>query len=225
MGWKTFYSVDESYFKQLYDKAQKWGDMLPYQLTHLGEVHYGAGIVASQTTPFYQSPKQSHAVGYKTRFTITYFLWVGANSTCEVWLGIVFYVNSDTAKDEQGNDFHGVSHTVTKAPTTDTAEPHTLVIEQDANKITISVDGQKIGEYTLSGTLASFTIAGRVYSVSANGSAGIIITSVKAEYYDQLEDMINMMMQIMNIMMFVMIAIMFVVIIIRAFKGRKEEKE
>jgi len=224
MGWKTFYSVDESYFRDLYNKGQKWGEMLPYQVTRGGEVRYGAGIVSSQPTPYYQSPKQSHVVGYKTRFTITYFVWVGASTTCEVGLGIVFYQNGDTAKDEQGYDLHGASHTVSQPPSTNVAEPHTMVIEQDANKITISVDGQKIDECVLRGTLASFTIAVRVFSVSANGSAGIIITSVKAEYYDAFEDMINSMMQIMNIMMFVMIAIMFVVILIRAFRGRKEEK-
>jgi len=222
MGWKTFYSVDESHFKGLYDRAEKWGDLIAYKLTIGTEEHYGAGITDVSPTAWMFSPKIQHTIG-KTRITVKYYLWVSANVTGEVALGIVFYDNGNTVKDEQGYDLHGVSHTVETAPTENVAEPHELVIEQENNRIVYSVDGNKIGEAQLQGTLASFKLAVQIKSVS-NGEIGIIITGVTAEYYDYIEDMINQMMTVMNIMMYVMIGVMVLGVVIRAFKPRKETK-
>ncbi len=221
MGWKTFYSVDESYFRDLYNRAEKWGDLLPYKVTVSGEEHYGAGITGSEPTSYLLSPKIQHPTGAKTRIKIKYYVWIGANATGKVELGIVFYDNGNTVKDVEGYDLHGVAHTASTPPSESIAEPHEFVLEQEMNRIVYSVDGDKVGEAQLQGTLAGFKIATKIDEAS-NGEVGIIITSVTAEYYDVIEDWVNQMMSIMNIMMYVMIGVAVVALLIRAFKREKE---
>jgi len=219
LGWKTFYSVSEDYFKDLYNRAEKWGDLNPYRLTVQGVEHYGAGNVSNAPTGWFLSPKIQHSIG-KTKITIKYYLWVEGGATGKASIGVVFYKNDETSKDEQGYDLHGGTHTVSQAPTESTAEPHELVIEQENNKIVYSIDGEKLGEAVLEAPLSSFKVAVKVDEAN-NGNVGIIVTSVTAQYYDYIEDMVSTMVSIMNIMMWVMMGVTFVVLIIKAFKPRK----
>jgi len=220
MGWKTVYSVGEDYFKQLYEAGQKWGDFLSYKLTVEGVVHYGAGYASSSPTGWVFSPKIQHQIG-KTRIKVKYYVWIGANATGKADIGIVFYKNDTSSKDEQGYDVHGVEHTVSTAPTESTAEgPHELLIEQENNKITYYVDGTKLGEAVLEPPLTSFKLVIAIPEVSG-GELGIIVTEVTEEYYDYMEDMINMFINIMNIMTWVMVFIVLITSVIKAFRRKK----
>ena len=222
MGWKTFYSVSEDYFRDLYDKAEKWGDLNPYKLTVQGEEHYGAGNVSNAPTSWILSPKIQHYIG-KTKITVKYYLWVESGVTGKASIGIVFYKNDQTSVDESGYDVHGGTHTVTSAPSANTAEPHELVIEQENNKIVYYIDGNKLGEANLQAPLTSFKIALKVDEAN-NGNIGIVVTSVTAEYYDYIEDMLASMMNVMNIMMWVMMAVMIIALLVKAFKPKKKEE-
>jgi len=220
MGWKAYYKVDETYFKDLYEKAERWGNMDSYMFTVQGEEHYGAGKVGTNPTTWIQSPKIQHYTG-KTRIRIKYYLWANAGATGKASIGIVFYKNDESSKDELGYDLHGATHTISEAPSVNTGEPHEMVVEQENNRITWSVDGEKLGEATLEAPLTSFKLAVAIDEVSGD-QIGIIITEVTAEYYDFIEDMVNQLMSVMNILVWVFLGVSIILMIVKAFKPTKK---
>jgi len=213
--------VTEDYFKELFNKSEKWGDLNPYKLTVEGEEHFGSGYASSEPSNWLLSPKIQHYTG-KTKITVKYYLWVEAGVTGKASIAIVFYKNEDTSKDESGYDVHGGTHIVSDPPNTNVAEPHEFVVEQENNKIIYYIDGVKLGEAVLQPPLTSFKLTIKIEETNYVGNIGIIITEVKAEYYDYMEDMINMILNVMNIMMWIMMAIMIIIIIIKAFRGKKK---
>jgi beta-glucanase (GH16 family) len=243
VGWKQFFKMTTGDFKSYYDRAQSWGDLLPYRITIDTKEYYGAGIIASpgegQVIGGF-SPKIAHLPGATTRITVKFIFYADANTptSCTASILIVFYTNGDTAKDEQGYDAHGVEVSLTNVPGTNVADFHEFRVEQSGNKITWYGDGQKIGEATLSGNLQSFAFyvrSTRYYVVSESESTvtqavepdahGIVIYEVTGEYYDQLEDMFNMITQVMFIMMFAMVGITLITTLFRAFGGRRRRVE
>jgi len=220
MGWKEYYKIDQSQFRDMYSNAQSWGELAPYKVTLQGTDYYGQGVVSSNATAWKQSPKIQHYPGYKTRIKIKYILWVDAGATGKADIGIVFYKNGDTSKDPQGNDVHGARHTVSVAPSVSTGELHEFVVEQDSGKIVWYVDGQKIDETTLEQPLQTFTIAIMIEDVSG-GNIGIVVYEVVAEYYDWIEDLVSQMMNAMNIMVWVMMIVLMVTLVVKAFRGKR----
>jgi hypothetical protein len=240
VGWKQFFKMTTSDFKSYYDRAQSWGDLVPYKITVDTTEYYGAGIIASPGEGQYiggLSPKIAHLPGATTRITVKFIFYADANTptSCTASLLIVFYTNGDTAKDEEGYDAHGVEVRLTSVPGTNVADFHEFRVEQSGNKITWYGDGQKLGEATLSGNLQSFAFyvrstRYRVVSESESKSEstatqtvepdahGIVIYEITGEYYDQLEDMFNMITQIMFIMMFIMVGITLITTLFRAFR-------
>ncbi|MEM2287900.1 MAG: hypothetical protein QW503_02310 [Sulfolobales archaeon] len=216
MGWKTFYKIDESQFKRFYDEAKRWGDLYPMKVITSEKEYYGCGAYKTNGT-FKLSPKIQHPIGVKTRITIKYLFLAETNAPAgsSSSIGVVFYKNSETSKDPQGNDFHGVSVLLNTSPPSTHVEAKTLTVEQDNNKIVIVYDG-KSSEYQLEPPLQSFAVAIRVDSYT-----GIAVYEVTGEYYDFIEDIFNMMFNVMMIMMFIIIGVTIVGMIIRAFRGRK----
>ncbi len=240
MGWKQFYKISQSEFKKMYQGSQPWGTLAPWRVTIQGVEYYGAGIIASPGA--YQeiyglSPKISHPAGYNTRITVKFIFYADANEPLESAssIYIVFYVNSDTAKDESGYDAHGVDVWLINIPSTNIAELHEFKVEQSGNKITWYGDGQKLGEATLSGTLQSFALYVVTYRYLAMGRSiaepaqqdahGIVIYEVIGEYYDKMEDIFNMITQVMMVMMFIMVGIMMARMIYRLIKPKSKGGE
>lgn len=217
MGWKKFYEITESNFRDMYNAGQSWGDMYLLKIIAGDKTYYCAGAYTSDTT-FKFSPKIVHPVGVKTRITVKFLFLakenapVGSSSS----IGIVFYKDGDTSKDPSGNDYHGIAISVVQPPPSIHIEEKTLVIEQENDKIKWSCD-QAGGEAQLETPLQSFKLA-----IKIDSNTGIGILNVTAEYYDQIEDIFNMMFNLMIIMMFVMIGVMFLRMILGAFRGKKE---
>lgn len=223
MGWKTFYSVDESFFRDLYSRGEKWGDLSPEKVIIDSEEHYGAGVLAIEPIRFQSSPKIQHAIG-KTRITIDFVFYCFSDSSGEADIGIVFYKDGDTAKDSQGADWHGYGFIMQSPPGSNYAEKHQMVIEQENGRITIYVDGDKIGEWQLEQPLASFAVS--IDIPQASGTAydsgiGIVVTGVKAEYYDWMEDVVKQMTTMMYIMMWVTMIVTMISLVVKVFRGKR----
>jgi hypothetical protein len=225
MGWKTFYRVDESTFRDLFNKGQRWGEMYPIRVTIAGEDHYGAGDYDVQATPYVQSPKIKITYGAmtnKARVTVKAYAIAGSSSEGYVELGFIGYKNDATAKDEQGYDFHGVSAHIVNTGTAFAVDYLTFVVEINGNTIHIVADSKDLGTYTLDAVPVSFTLCVRIASV-VSGSVGIAIYEVVGEYYDWMEDVMAQIMQMFNIMMWVMIAVMIISLIVSFFRRRGGE--
>jgi hypothetical protein len=225
MGWKVFYKVDESTFKDLYNKQQLWGQMAPMKITVAGVEHYGAGVYGGQATAFLQSPKTKITYGAmtsKARVSVKAYLIADANSDGYVNLGFVAYKNDATAKDEQGYDFHGASVHLSNTTASLAVSEISIVIEINGNSIHIVADGSDLGTYTLDAVPVSFTLGVRIESVS-RGSVGIAVYEVVGEYYDWMEDVMAQLMNMFNIMMWVMIAVMIISLIVSFFRRRGGE--
>jgi hypothetical protein len=222
MGWKVFYKVDESTFKDLYNKQQLWGQLTPMKITIAGVEHYGAGVYGGQAAAFLQSPKTKITYGAMTsraRVSVKAYLIAGANSDGYTSLGFVAYKNDATAKDAQGYDFHGASIHLQNTTASLAVSELSMVVEINGNSIHIVADGKDLGTYTLDAVPVSFTLATAIESVSA-GSVGVAIYEVVGEYYDWMEDVIAQMMQMFNIMMWVMIAVMIISLVVSFFRRR-----
>ncbi|MEM4847119.1 MAG: hypothetical protein QW794_05115 [Thermosphaera sp.] len=215
MGWKVFYKIDESQFKRFYDELKRWGDLYPLRVITPEKTYYGCGAYKTNGT-FRFSPKIQHPIGVKTRITIKYLFLAEANAPAgsSSSIGIVFYKNSETSKDPQGYDFHGVRVSLVSSPPSTHVEAKTLVVEQDNNKIVLVYDG-KSSEYQLEPPLQSFAVA-----IQVDRYTGIAVYEVIGEYYDFIEDIFNMMFNVMMIAMFIVLGVTFVGAIIRAFRRR-----
>jgi hypothetical protein len=208
---------------------QEWGDLSPYRVVINSAEYYGAGIVASPgvgegVKGF--SPKITHPSGYNTRITVKVIAYADpqepAYSAGE--LLIVFYTNGDTAKSPEGYDAHGFRIWLDNPTDSPFAQLIEFRVEQSGNRIALYVNGSKLDETYLQGTLASFSILVQsvryaVASESTNTDAhGLIIYEVVGEYYDQWEDLFNTMTQIMFIMMFITLGVTLFTSVFKAFR-------
>jgi hypothetical protein len=225
VGWKVFYKVDESTFRDLYNKQQLWGQLVPMKITIAGVEHYGAGRYAGWPTPYTESPKTKITYGAmtnKARVTVKAYLIADGNSDGYVDLGFVAYKNDDMARDEQGYNFHGASAHLSNTTASLAVSELTMVIEINGNSIHLVADGTDLGTYTLDAVPTSFTLAVAVRSVT-RGNVGVAIYEAVGEYYDWMEDVMAQLMQMFNMMMWVMIGVIVISIIIRAFRRRGGE--
>jgi len=224
MGWKTFYHVDEAFFKKLFNESKLWGGLYPIKITIAGAEHYGAGVISSSPTPFAQSPKVAMAYGLmakKARVKVKLYAVAGSNSEGAVSIGFVGYKDDTACRDEHGYDFHGASIALRNPAATAAFEDFELLVEVDDNIIKLSINGTDLGTYKLDSAPQSFTIACRVESVVA-GLVGVVVVGVTAEHYDHMEDVMNQVMSMMNIMMWVMIAVVVVSVIVSALRRKRE---
>jgi hypothetical protein len=225
VGWKVFYKVDESTFRDLYNRGQRWGEMYPIRVTVAGVDRYGAGDYDVQAAPLVQSPKIKTTYGAmtnKARVTVKAYVFASPSSEGSVVLGFIAYKNDATAKDEQGHDFHGVSVYLVNPQPYHAVDDLTFVVEINGSSIHVVADGKDLGTYTLDAVPASFTLGVRIESV-ARGGVGIAICEVVGEYYDWMEDAMAQLMQMFNIMMWVMIAVMIISLIVSFFRRRGGE--
>jgi len=164
MGWKEYYRKT---FESEVQNAQNWGDLAPYQVTVSGTTYDTVGVYSGSPTGYKFSPDIQHPQGVRTRIRIKYIFFVDAGATGKATLGIVYYKDGDTAKDPNGYDLHGVSHSLSTAPSSNLAEIHEFIMEYDGgNKITWYVDGKKLNETTLELPLTKFKVALAVDSAS-----------------------------------------------------------
>jgi hypothetical protein len=243
VGWKQFFRITSGDFKSYFDKGQKWGDLNPFEVTVGGTKYYGAGLVGlpaeGQATGGF-SPKIAHVPGANTRISVKFMLYADANTPigCAARMYIVFYTNGDTAKDDQGKDALGFEIVITQSPSTNTTEFHEFRVEQSGNRVVWYVDGQKLNETVLNGTLQSFVFYVMLirYKVASEATSsaeqtaqtptpgdayGVIIYEITAEYYDWLEDVFSTMTQVMVVMMFAMVGVTLITTLIRAFRVRE----
>jgi hypothetical protein len=194
-----------------------------------GAEYYGAGLVSSldvgqESSGF--SPKISHPVGVDTRITIKLIAYADALEPIGSYshLYIVFYVNSETAKDPEGYDAFGFRIALDNPNDYAIAALLEFRVEQTSNKITLYVNDTKIVEAQLTGPLASFKLLIRnaryqLTSESASSDAhGIVIYEVVAEYYDRWEDLFNTMTQVMLITMFITLGVTLFTSVLRAVR-------
>ena len=221
MGWKEFFRKT---FRENVENAENWGDLVPIKLTIGDDIYYTVGCVSPEGWKF--SPKIQHPQGVRTRIRIDYFFWADANTVGDATLGIVYYKDGDKSKDPDGNDFHGITHSMDVGCSENYWERHEFIMEYDGyNKIAWYVDGEKMGETTLELPLASFAVAVMVSNVTGN-QLGILVHEVVAEYYDQWEDWVNQIYGMMQWMIPAMFIIMLVVMIVSVFRsGKKKEEE
>jgi hypothetical protein len=242
VGWKQFFRITSGDFKSYFDRGQKWGDLDTFEVTVRGTKYYGAGLVelpAEGRAIGGFSPKIAHVPGASTRINVKFMFYADANTPigCATRLYIVFYTNGDTAKDDRGRDALGFELMVVRSPATTTVEFHEFRVEQSGNRVVWYLDGQKLDEVVLNGTLQSFVffvmliryrLASEATSSTEQSEApapddayGIIIYEVTAEYYDWLEDVFSSITQVMVVMMFAMVGVTLITTLFRAFRVRE----
>lgn len=222
MGWKTFFHKT---FEQEFSENKNWGDFAPLVLWVGDKTYYCVGF-HNAASDWKYSPKIGHPQGVKTRIRIKYFVWISADSYGKTSIGIVYYKDGETAKDPQGYDIHGVAYEYDTPASENISEEKELVFEYDgANKITIYHNGEKFGEVTLEIPLTSFAIAIKVDEAYGNQDVGILIYEVSGEYYDQWEDIVNMIYGVMQWMMPLMIVLMIIPLIVSALRPSKKKEE
>ena len=227
MGWKVFFQMTQEQFKSKYEKGEKWGELFPalVRVTNATvESYYGAGIITDSPTQILHSQKMQHFVGAKTRLSAKYLVGFKAGAVGKAGIYISFYKDGEFSKDPEGYTYFGIAHTLSTAQQYDIVEKHEYRVETENAKITLYLDGTKMKEYTLEAPLQSFVYALQVPEVSGN-LVFIVIYEVKAEYYDVLEDILNMMMSAFWWMMVIMMAIMVISMLVRAFRREKRVKE
>jgi len=225
MGWKTFYSANESTFKALFDQGQSWGELMTLRMTISGVVHYGAGVLSLSPTVYLQSPKIRITYGLMvSKAKVRYKIYVIAEPYTEgsVSIGFIGYKNDETCEDEGGYDYHGASIHIQNTQDTVAFQQYDMDIEIDGNTLKLKIDGVDLGTFRLDAVPASFTVACRVADVVSGGSVGVAVTEVVGEYYDMMEDVMGQVMSMMNIMMWVMIAVVVISVIVSLFRRRKE---
>jgi hypothetical protein len=238
VGWKQFYRIASSDFKSYYDRAQRWGGLEPYKVVIGPAEYYGAGLIRSPAegqSILASSPKIQHVPGARTRITVKLIFYADAGTPlgCVASIYIMFYTNGDTAKDPQGNNAFGARLGLATVPGHNVAGLHEFTVEQSNNKIVLYLDGQRLGETTLSGVLQSFVLLVEVarYRVASEAEAsvaqdahGIVIYEVTGEYYDVWEDMFRTMAQMIHVAMFIAIGVMLLIMVFRAFIPRRERR-
>ena len=234
MGWKQFYKITSSDFKSYYDRAQKWGDLEPYKVVVGTAEYYGVGLIkspAESQSIWALSPKIQHVAGAQTRITAKLIFYADANTPlgCAGNVYIVFYTDGDTAKDPQGADAHGISLSLATVPSYNVATFHEFRVEQSGNKITLYLDGNRVGETTLSGVLQSFAflvevaryrVASEAEPSTAQDAHGVVIYEITGEYYDVWEDMFRTMAQMIHVAMFIAIGVMLFIMVLKVFTSR-----
>jgi len=217
MMWVTFFRKT---FEKEVANSINWGDLAPQQVT-VGDTVYNTvgyvGVPAGQKV----APKIEFPCGKKIRIKVGYFFYADANATGSVALYIVFYKNGDTARDPDGNDLHGVVHSLGSAQSSALYERHELLLEYDGvNKITWYLDGNQAGETTLEEPLVSFAVVLETKEAT-NGDIGILLYEVTADYwYEELENMFYMILY-MFLITIVVLTIMYTVK--RTIQGAREE--
>lgn len=224
MGWKVALHLDQAWFKEKYDKGEAWGDLSPFKVTLTDTATqeiYGQGYMSGSPTGVLLSAKLQHYPGMKTRVTLKYMVGFKAGATGEVSCGLVFYKDTESCKDGEGYDYHGVAHGLTEAQANDIAESYELVVEQENNVIKLYVEGTKLAEFQLEPPLNTFKVGGIISQVSG-AEAFFVIYEVKLEYYDWMEDMALQMLNFMVTMIgFLLIMMVFGVMV----KGMRKAKE
>jgi len=225
MGWKRFYSVDESFFKSLYDRGASWGEMITIKMTISGVDHYGAGVLSSSSTPYLQSPKTKITYGMmvnKARIKIKLYTFADPYTEGYVELGFIGYKDNETCKDPEGYDFHGVSIHLNNTSGSISFDYFEMNIEIDGSSIKLKIDDRDLGSYSLDSVPMSFTLGCRVAGVVSGNRVGVAVVEVVGDFYDMMEDIMNQMMSLMNIMMWVMIGIAVISVVVSLFRRRKE---
>jgi hypothetical protein len=243
VGWKQFFKITSDDFKTYYDQGKKWGDLDPIKITLSNNVYYTVGLYgmpAEGSEMSRYSPKIAQPQGYPTRITakLIFFTEAGTPISCEAVIYIVFYKNGDPAKSSTGAFGFGYVFPVKVEPSVNTGEFHEFKVETSGNKITLYLDGYKDGEVTLETPLQSFSflvVLKRYYVASESTQEpaepqqqdgfALAIYEITGEYYDQWEDLFNMMTQVMFIMMLIMMGVMLFTMIFRIFKPKKKGGE
>jgi hypothetical protein len=222
MGWKTIYSITQKDFQNMYNAGQyNWGDHSIFSITYSSQTIWGAGKYAQSSSPPMFSPKLPHKPGYKTRITIKFFAIWETNVTGEVDVGVVFFKDGDSCRDPNGNNYiYGLDRVeVTSHP--DYGAFHTVVIEQENNTVTITIDGKDPRSTSFDPPLNTVTVVARFVDVVAPSTdvfIGYLITDVTVEYYDVWEDIMNQITSMMNMMIWIMIAVVGISLFVRLFK-------
>mgnify|MGYP000507011862 CR=1 FL=1 len=222
MGWKEFFHKT---FESEWNEGKNWGGLYPVILNIGEEQYYCVGYASSEPADWVFSPKIQIPQGVKVRITIRYFFWVVANAYGTASIGIMFYKDGESAKDVEGHNVFGASHTPKQVPTSNLAEKHVLVMEYDGtNKITWYADDKKLGEAILELPLVSFVVGVAVKEASG-GDVGILIYEVVGEYYDMWEDWVNQLYGIMQWIVPIMFVIMFIPMIVSILRSPRKSKE
>jgi hypothetical protein len=222
MGWKTIYSITQKDFQNMYNAGQyNWGDHSIFSMTYSGQTIWGAGKWSQQSSPLMLSPRLPHKPGFKTRITIKFFAIWETDVTGEVDVGVIFFKDGDTCKTPEGKDYFYGYGRVEATSHPDYGAFHTVVVEQENNTITITIDGKDPLTRSLEPPLNTVVVATRFLDVVAptpDVYIGYLITDVTIEYYDIWEDIMNQITSMMNMMIWIMIAVVGISLFMRLFK-------
>jgi hypothetical protein len=153
---------------------------------------------------------------------------------CESAIFIFPYRNGDLATDAG----YGAVFPIKQTPSTNIVEFHEFVVEMDGGQLIITVDGNKYAPVPLNPPVQSFNLllALRRYYLASESAEkpvepqqqdalALAIYEITGEYYDQWEDLFNMITQVLTITIFIMIGVMVVTMIIRMFRSKKKGVE
>jgi len=225
VGWKVALHLDQAWFQDKYSRSEAWGDLSPFKVTTPTQEIYGQGCMSGSPTGIRLSAKLQHMAGMKTRITLKYLVGFKAGATGQVSCGLVFYKDTETCKDKEGYDYHGVAFSLSQAQESDVAETYELVAEQENNTVKLYVEGVKLTEFELEPPLSTFKVGGFIGEVSG-AEAFFVIYEVKLEYYDVWEDMVLQLNNFMTVMIGFMLLMMVFGVTVRGMrKAKKKAKE
>ena len=243
VGWKTFFKMTSNDFKTYHEQEKKWGDFNPIKFVLESEEIYSVGLygMPSEGSEIKgSSPRIACPVGTQLRITVKliFFMDAGTPTSCEGAIFIFPHKNGELASDAG----YGATFPVKRTPSVNTAEFHEFIVEMDGGQLTITLDEYKFAPVPLKAPVQSFDflIALRRYYVASESAEkpvenpaepqqqdgfALAIYEITGEYYDQWEDLFNMITQILYISMFIMFGVMVVTMIIRMFRSKKRRGE
>jgi hypothetical protein len=239
VGWRTFFKMTSDDFKTYYEQGKKWGDFIPIRFVLDGKEIYSVGLYGmpdegSEITGY--SPKIACPLATQLRITVKliFFMDAGTPISCEGAIYIFPYRNGDLAT----NSGYGYPFPVKETPSVNTGEYHVFGANINGDQLVLFIDNAVSPPLSLNPPVQSFKllIALRRYRLESESAEkpaetqqqdgiALAIYEITGEYYDQWEDLFNMMTQVLYVSMFIMIGVMIVTLIVRMFRSKKKTEE
>jgi len=239
VGWKTFFKMTSDDFKTYHEQGKKWGDLNPIRFVLDNKEIYAVGLYGmpnegSEITGY--SPKIACPSATQLRITVKliFFMDAGTPISCASAIFIFPHRNGDLAT----NAGYGQEFPVRQTPSVNTGEFHEFIAEINGDQLTLIVDNYKYAPVPLNPPVQSFDllIALRRYYLASESAEkpaetqqqdgiALAIYEITGEYYDQWEDLFNMMTQVLYVSMFIMIGVMIVTLIVRMFRSKEKTVE
>ncbi|MEM2388961.1 MAG: hypothetical protein QXW20_08410 [Ignisphaera sp.] len=223
MAWTKYFELDQTKIRDMYQKNQRWGDLITYQWISDSQYLYGIGWYqsGSMTVPKWGStiPVAYASIGdKKCRIDIDALGMFGINST-----GTSYVTIAAVKGDKLVSPYiYAVGVAVNSPPNRTIGIPFKVSIIVEGNRMSVYLDNEKTTDADLSDVADGIRVG--VLTQNVSGNVGCMFTYISASYYDVIAGMVQQITSILPTIMYLMIGLMFISLIVRMFRRRRVEK-